>query len=284
VAIVAPSGPFPADAYERGLSVLRARGHEPVELLAGEVHRYLAGSDEERLRSLRRAYSHPGVRVLLAARGGYGAMRLLPALDLDAMAASPRVLVGFSDVTALHLALLARGGRGLVHGPMITQLGRLPAADVDRLFTLLETGAPPPPLRGRAVVPGIARGPLVGGNLTVLASLVGTPYLPDLRGCVLLLEEVFEQPYRIDRMWTHLRLAGLLDGVAGVAFGSLVSCATPGATYTAQEVVDDLLRELGKPAVAELPVGHGDENAAVPLGARVVLQDGVLTFEEGASC
>jgi len=279
VAIVAASGPFPADRYTRGKAVLEARGLRVREYLPDAPFRYLAGTDEQRAAGVRAAFADPDVRAVFAARGGYGAMRLLPALDFAEIAASGKALVGFSDVTALHLALQREGARS-VHGPVVTRLGEEPPHALDRLFSLL-AGETPAPLQGRALVPGSAGGRLVGGNLSVLTRLVGTRWLPSLDGCVLLLEDVGERPYRLDRMWTHLQLAGLLDGVAGVVLGDFTGCDDPQSGLGAQELMAEFVRALGKPAIGGFPIGHGDVHLAVPLGTRVRIDGDTLSFDEG---
>jgi len=279
VAIVAPSGPFPRDRYERGRAVLEARGLRVREFLPTRARRYLAGSDEERLAGLHAAFADPEVRAVFAARGGYGAMRLLPGLDLALLASSGKALVGFSDVTALHLALQRAGARS-VHGPVVTRLGEEPPEALDRLFELL-AGRTPAPLPGKTLVPGSATGRLLGGNLSVLTRLVGTRWLPSLEGAILLLEDVGERPYRLDRMWTHLQLAGLLEPIAGIVLGDFTGCDDPAAGVEAQEVMAELVASLGKPALAGFPIGHGGVHLAVPLGARVRIDDGVLSFAEG---
>jgi muramoyltetrapeptide carboxypeptidase len=280
IAIVAPSGPVPAERYARGAELLRGLGFRVRdEGVIRTPHRYLAASDAERAAQLDAAFADPEVRAIFVGRGGYGAMRLLPALALARAAASDKLLVGFSDVTALHLALFAQGGAS-VHGPVVVRLGEEPPASIDRLFALL-AGKPVAPIPGNTVVPGSAEGPLVGGCLSLTSRLFGTPYLPSLKGCILLIEEVDERPYRIDRMWTHLKLAGVLDGLAGIAIGELTGCDEPDAGYTAQQVLDELVAALGKPAIAGLPIGHGKTNLAVPHGVRVAIDGGALHVRGG---
>lgn len=295
VRIVAPSGPFDRESFEVGLKALAAR-YEPVYdsgdgdggggangdgKAAGIFSRarYLAGDDDRRLAELLAALADPSTRAVFCARGGYGAMRLLRRLDQDGGAGGSlrdlplKPLIGFSDITALHQLWQAHG-RVSIHGPVLTQLGRQPAASLVRLFRLLESSEPAEPLAGaRTIVPGSVEGPLLGGNLSVLTRLLGTPYLPSFRGAVLLLEDVGERPYRLDRMWQHLLLAGVLDQVAGIAFGDFTGCEEPdpAATYTCADVLDSLARELGKPCVAGFSVGHGALNLPVPLGCRVRL-------------
>ena len=186
VAVVAPSGPFERANFELGLKLLEAR-YRPLftEGLFAQS-RYLAGDDARRGAELNRALEDDGVKAVFTARGGYGLTRLLATLKPGA----PRPVVGFSDVTALHAALQVKGWRSL-HAPVLTQLGRQPPACVERLFSLLESSAPPPPFEGgQCLVAGVSEGPLLGGNLSVLTRLIGTPFMPPLRGAVLLLEDV----------------------------------------------------------------------------------------------
>jgi muramoyltetrapeptide carboxypeptidase len=266
VAVVAPCGPFDRPSFERGLAVLAQRYRPVFTERLFDAHRYLAGTDAARLAELQGALDDAAVKAVFLARGGYGAMRLLPSLRPGA----PRPLVGFSDATALHLRLQAAGWRTL-HAPVLTQLGKQPPDVIARLFDLLE-GRPVAPLPGtRTVVPGVAEGRLLGGNLSVLTRLLGTPYLPSLKGAVLLLEDVGERPYRLDRMWTHLVLAGALDGVAGIVFGEFTGCEEKDAPYSSADVLDELAQALGVPCASGFPIGHGDINVPVPLGARVRL-------------
>ena len=194
------------------------------------------------------------------------------------------MLVGFSDITALHAALQA-GGRVSVHGPVVTQLATQPSTIVERFFAILEdrTG-PPAPVGGTPILGGVAEGPLLGGNLSILTRLLGTPWLPNLTGAVLLLEDVGERPYRIDRMWTHLRLAGVFERVVGLALGDFTDCEDPDEDFTLRDVLWGLAEETGLPCVGNLPVGHGAVNVPVPLGTRVRLDGGAgtLSFLEPA--
>lgn len=240
---------------------------------------YLAGDDARRAEEWREAVADPEARAIFCARGGYGAMRILPAIDPARLAESPKALVGFSDVTAIHAAL-NRGGVATVHGPVVTQLGRAPDDALRHLEALLFEDPPHPGAWGvpapgaglvaeRTVRPGRARGPLLGGTLTILAHLAGTPYAPHLDGAILLLEDVGEKPYRVDRCLTQLGLAGALERVAAVAIGRFTECDDGG--QLALDVVRDAVRALGVPCVEGLPVGHEDANFAVPLGATATL-------------
>jgi muramoyltetrapeptide carboxypeptidase len=172
-----------------------------------------------------------------------------------------------------------------IHGPVLTQLGRLGKATSERLFSLLESEAPAPPLQGTTTfVYGVAEGPLLGGNLSVFTRLIGTPFMPRLDGAILLLEDVGERPYRLDRMWTHLQLAGVFRKVAGIALGTFTGCEERDESYTSQDVLRELAVATGLPCLVGLPVGHGDVNEPVPLGVRVRLDAnaGEITFLEAA--
>ncbi|XXF79786.1 LD-carboxypeptidase [Myxococcaceae bacterium GXIMD 01537] len=282
VHVVAPAGPFDRPGFEAGLALVQAR-YTPVhrpDLFS--AHRYLAGDDARRREELAAALLDTSARAVFCARGGYGAMRLLPGLPLAD--AAPSALVGFSDITALHLALQAQG-RVSIHGPVLTQLGKQPADVRERLFHLLESPEPPAPLTGSTTyVGGTAEGPLLGGNLSVLTRLLGTPYLPSLEGSVLLLEDVGERPYRLDRMWTHLRLAGAFSQVRGIVLGDFTGCEEKDADYGSADVLRQLAEETGLPCAAGFPIGHGAINHPVALGTRVRLDADAarLTFLEGA--
>lgn len=279
VSVVAPSGPFDREGFEKGLARLAARYQPKVPPDLFERHRYLAGTDARRLHELQHALDDRGSKAVFTARGGYGAMRLLPSLRLG----SDVPLIGFSDVTAVH-ALAQREGLRSVHAPVLTQLATQSDEVVARLWSLLESPAAPPPFTGLTTYrAGLAEGPLLGGNLSVLTRLLGTPYLPSLEGAVLLLEDVGERPYRLDRMWTHLALAGVFKQVKGIALGEFTGCEEKDAPYGSAEVLRSLAEETGLPCAAGLPIGHGQVNVAVPLGARVRLDAGAgtLTFLEG---
>jgi muramoyltetrapeptide carboxypeptidase len=282
VHVVAPAGPFDRAGFEAGLALIAQRYSPRYDPGIYESHRYLAGNDRRRGDELSRALQDSSARALFCARGGYGAMRLLPELPLAD--AAPSALVGFSDITALHLALQAQG-RVSIHGPVLTQLGKQPPDVQERLFRLLESPDPLPPLSGTATyVPGTAEGPLIGGNLSLVTQLLGTPFMPSLEGAVLLLEDIGERPYRLDRMWTHLRLAGVFERVSGIVLGDFTDCEERNGSYTSADVLRSLAEETGLPCAAGFAIGHGAINQPVPLGTSVRLDAGEarLTFLEGA--
>jgi len=235
---------------------------------------YLAGSDERRLEELQHAIDDEDIKAIFAVRGGYGALRLLPKVQLEGR--TPKWLVGFSDITALH-ALWQRAGWQSLHGPVVTQMGVLGADDLQTLVDILERSGGNSSLLGtHCLVPGTASGPLLGGNLSVFSRLVGTPYMPDTRGAILLLEDVGEAPYRIDRMWTHLRLAGVLQTLSGIVLGTFSPCEDKQGAHGCLEVLESLASETGLPCVAGFPIGHNTRNVAVRLGSQVRLSAGSL--------
>lgn len=301
VRVVAPSGPFDAQDLGRGLAVIRdGLGLRPrFRADVASRERYLAGSDARRAAEWREAVADDEASAIFCARGGYGAMRILPTIDPRPLLARPKLFMGFSDDTAIHAAL---NGAGLVtvHGPVVTQLGRLPPEPLAHLRALLfgEAASPlpeaePPPGAGVAgnetIRAGRVSGPVLGGTLTLLSHLAGTRWFPDLDGAILLIEDVGEKPYRIDRYLTHLRLAGLLDRVAGVVVGQLTACDE--GDVRALDVVREAVLDLGVPAIAGVEVGHQDRNFAVPQGSRATLVAPApgdlgpprLLFDEGAT-
>ncbi len=265
VRVLAPASPFPEEPFARGLAALRERYHVSLGASLRARDAYLAGPDAARLADLSAALADPEVDAIVAARGGYGVTRLLPSLEVAAIARRPRLLVGFSDLTALHAAW-ARAGLRSVHASMVTGLGRGGEAERAAWVAACE-GAPPGPIEGRgAIRGGVAEGPLVGGNLAVLCALLGTPFAPPLDGAIVLLEDVGEAPYRVDRMLTQLRQAGLRRA-RGVALGEFTACAARDDGREVPHVLADRLGDLGIPVLAGLPVGHGADNAPLPLGA-----------------
>jgi muramoyltetrapeptide carboxypeptidase len=278
VAVIAPASAFDRPSFETGLAVLAAR----YDLRYGdgifERQRYLAGPDERRLQELTDALADPAVKGVFCARGGYGATRLLQHLG-SVPPGAPKPLVGFSDITALHLWLQA-SGLVSIHGPVLTQLGQLPAATHARLYGLLESSSPAAALSATdTYVPGVAEGPLLGGTLSVVTRLLGTRYLAPLEGAILLLEDVGERPYRLDRMWTHLALAGVFARVRGIALGSFSHCEEQDADYRAADVLRELAVATGLPCAAGFPIGHGRDNEPVPLGVRVRLDAAARRLE-----
>ncbi len=280
VRVIAPSGPIDPDRLQAGAHLLESWGLqvEVGEHVLGRTrHGYLAGTDAERASDFVRAWCDPTVAAVMCARGGYGAHRMVDLVDWSALRAArhddpPPALVGFSDVTALHEAVGVELGVASLLGPMVASY-RFHEDEVsqqhlrDTLF-----GKDPGPLGGddvRTLVPGTADGVLAGGTVTLLASSVGgRSARRSLAGAVLVLEDVDEPTYRLDRALTQLRRAGVLDDVAGVVGGQWVECGDPD---TIDELLLDRLGKLGVPMVNGVDVGHGHRHLTVPLGVRAHL-------------
>lgn len=286
----APCGPVPEEGFRRGLRVLESRYRVVYD--EGLLTRtgYLAGTDERRAEELNRYFRSPDVRAIVCARGGYGLMRILDLLDGDALRRDPKLVVGFSDATALLSFCVFDGAVRPIHGPMVTQLGHLSGEDAEWLFRMMESPAPLGAVPGKLFRlgdrgGGTVDGRIVGGNLELLSRLVGTPWEMDLGASLTLFEEVGERPYRIDRALTQLHLAGSLDGVRAAVIGDVTRCEEPdGSPPSAIEVVGERLGAFHLPGVAGLPVGHGDRNVALPIGARaaVDLAEAKIILEEAA--
>ncbi|MEU3840504.1 LD-carboxypeptidase [Streptomyces sp. NPDC028635] len=290
VAVVAPSGPVPEERLQAGLDVLRGWDLDPV--VAPHVldrhgdFDYLAGTDADRAADLQAAWCDPAVDAVLCARGGYGAQRIADLLDWDAMAAAgPKVFVGFSDITALHEAFATRLGLVTLHGPMAAGIDFVKNARAQE--HLRATLFAPETARtitsgGAALVAGRARGVLLGGCLSLLAAELGTPHArPSARGGLLCLEDVGEEPYRLDRCLTQLLRSGWLDGVRAVLLGSWERC---GPYERVRALLTDRLGGLGVPVAEEFGFGHGPGALTIPFGVPAELDTaaGTLTLDEPA--
>lgn len=280
VRVVAPSSPFDVSEFQRGVERLKSRYDVSYDPSITRRRGYFAGDDARRLQELRDAIEDPSIDGILAARGGYGATRLLSQLDPTQVRARPKLLVGFSDITALH-ALWARAKVSSIHGPMVATLGRADDATCERHLNALEGRGPAQLSDLQPITRGRAEGVLVGGNLTVLCAMLGTPQLPSLDGSVLFLEDIGEKPYRVDRMLTSLRDAGVLHGVRGIVLGAFEKADAGPDGVTVDEVLQERLHDLGVPVLAGLPCGHVEDNLELPFGTRVVVDAGagVVSFE-----
>jgi muramoyltetrapeptide carboxypeptidase len=278
VALVAPSGPVPPQRAAAAVEVLSGWGlRVRMGAYALGKHTFFAGTDDERLDDLNAALRDDEVRGVLCLRGGYGMQRIVDAVDFAAVRSDPKLVMGFSDITALHLALWCETGLATVHGPVAAQLDKGAGSPTARAaYKALMTDeeivveADPDESTFRVRVPGRAEGTLLGGNLAMLASTVGTRHAPDLSDAILLLEDVAEAPYKIDRMLTHLLRAGWLDTVRGIAVGQFTDCRDEGRT-SAEDVLMERLARSGAPILGGLPIGHGEQHVAVGLGRRAVL-------------
>lgn len=299
--LVAPAG-FIADRFglEEIMDTVRAMGLEPksaAHLLDREG--YLAGSDGDRAGDLMAMFADDSVRGIMAVRGGWGCARLLPHLDFAKIARKPKLFAGFSDNTALHLAFAAHTGVPSIHCPNASASWS-PAAWQSFRALAFEGATPTYAIpaspdvqlgrrgdRVRTFRGGKARGRLIGGNLTVLSALAGTPYLPDFTGAILFLEETNEAEYRVDRMLTQLSLAGILGKVAGVVFGQCTDCRNTDGGYsnfTIHEVLDRQFSRLGVPAFQGARIGHIAAQVSMPVGvmAEIDADAGAIRMLEPA--
>ena len=268
--VIAPASPFDRTLALCGMAFLGERYRVQFDWSMFERDGFLAGSDARRRDELKAALAAPDVAAVIAARGGYGITRIASAVDFGALRRSPKWLIGFSDVTALHLEAQALGLASL-HAHHAAGLGRGDARARQRWIEALERPLATRVLRGRPLRPGRARGPLWGGNLTVLftCAVTGRLRLPD--GAILALEDVTESSYRIDRMLSALRLGGHLRGVAGVALGGFTDCSPGPHRVPVEHVLARELAELDVPVVAGLPFGHDLPNEPLLLGAEAEL-------------
>ncbi len=269
VTVAASSAIEDKTSLEKGIEVLESWGliSRPQEIEARRWG-YLAGNDESRRKDLEPIEIAP---LFACARGGWGAARLLE----SRIKWQPGWLLGFSDVTSLLWARYAAGFDGCVHGPLITTLGEEPPWSKERLRKLL-FGEPVPDLTGTTWRGGNCKGKLVVANLTVATHLLGTNYVPNLKGAILLFEDVGEAPYRIDRMLTQWRLAGGLNDLAGIGFGEFKGCVETESisdeeTFQVEQVLIERTSDLGIPVIGNFPIGHCSGNAALPIGREAIL-------------
>lgn len=289
IGIVAPaSAPADPKIIDRSVAVLKRLGFKPK--LAPNVRKrwgFLAGSDRERAGDLMKMFADRTVKAILCVRGGYGTPRLLPLLDYRVIRAHPKILIGYSDITSLHCALLVKSNLVSFHGPMLNSdfvKRDFPEFTLRSLLkTLMHPFAPGSICDGYGkktvsiLRRGVVSGPLIGGNLSMLCTALGTPYQPTFKNSILFFEDLDEVPYRFDRMLTQLLNAGLLQRVAGIAIGINVNCKDPQARHakehrqTLEDVFKERLLPLKVPVVAGLPFGHTALNATLPVGVRATL-------------
>lgn len=281
VRVVAPAGPVRDRAgFDAGLALLGQRFQVELDPGVRAAAGYLAGEDARRADELQRALDDAEARVVIAARGGFGTTRILDRLTYDGFAASPKWIVGSSDVTALLVDLWARLRVTTIHGPMVERLARAPGTDAEELLALVEGRGWTAPAGLRSVRDGAATGPLIGGNLTILAHLVGTIEASVTDGAILFLEEVGEQTYRVDRALVQLARAGWLDGVRGIVLGEFTDCGAGADGGSVDDLLAERLGALPVPVARSYPAAHGTRNHPFVHGGRVELRcaDGGATL------
>ncbi|MFP4481963.1 MAG: LD-carboxypeptidase [Thermovirgaceae bacterium] len=291
IALVSPSSPSPPESFDKARAAVEGLGFR-VKPAPGcrEALGYLAGPDEVRARDINEMFADPEVKGIFCLRGGDGATRILDRIDARTAARNPKVFLGYSDITVLHAVLNKKAKLCTFHGPM-------PASDFTRKTfsgyvseNLLKALCKVEPLGDihphdskpllETLVPGVAEGELVGGNLALVCSLLGTPWEIDTRGKILILEDTDEPPYRIDRMLTQLRLAGKLHEAAGIFLGQFtnVKPKNPKRTFTLREIFETVVAPVGRPTLLNGCFGHGDYKVTLPLGARARIGGDVPRF------
>jgi len=292
IAVVTPASPPETRAeVQRGVAWWESKGYS-VRLMPGALEQddWHAGSPEVRARDLQAAFADPEVDAIQTMRGGFGSAQLIPLLDFDAIAETPKMFVGLSDITALHAALLARTGLATFYGPGLTMLGpSLPPLTAGRFLEVLRGGTigPVPEDRDRltviAIAGGKASGRLVGGCLSDFIYTIGTAWEVDLDGAIFFFEECDTAPIRIDRALLYLEQTGKLEGVRGIVVGELAGCewyehTSAPRSKTLENVLEDRLGGLGIPVLYGLPLGHGSSLATLPLGVEATVDADALTL------
>lgn len=290
IGIVAPSSPMSAEDLEKGIACLTARGYR-VEVGTHVLDRaphcdFLAGMDADRAADLNRFFARDEIHAILCARGGYGSLRLLDRLDWETIRAHPKLFIGYSDITSLHLALARHADLVTFHAPMATAHPALNEVAARIFWQLLEEPAPlgtlpADPDSMQTIVPGEIEGELAGGNLCLLARSCGTRYAPDFRGKIVLIEDIGEAIYRVDRNLWQLKNAGAFEDAAGFVIGSLTNWRKMEAEpplNTPMALWKDFFLPLSKPTIAGFPFGHEPDPLSLPLGVRALLDADARTL------
>jgi muramoyltetrapeptide carboxypeptidase len=284
IGIIAPAGPVDREEIQPAIDLLKERGyHTLLSLNLFKKKGYLAGHDEARLDDFHAMFSDSSVKAILCARGGFGTIRLLDRIDYDLVSRNPKIVAGYSDITALLFALFKETGLITFHGPVLRNLAHDPQDNLGSLLLTTLSGDPHAIdlSGGTALKRGRAKGRVIGGNLSLICSLIGTPYMPDLTDAILFIEDINEPIYRIDRMLTHLRLAGIIHSLAGLIAGDFTGCGEP-------EEINRLLSEITHgvniPVVEGLPVGHGTQNKTIPMGISAELDTRQMSLSFLETC
>ncbi len=278
VGVAAPSSRFNKDEFQKGVQCLKDLGFEvrlPDRIFG--ARRYLAGDDDLRADVINELFADPDVKGIIAARGGYGAMRILDRIDWDAVREQPKPFIGYSDITALLISLVQEAGIEAIHGPNLVSLPHAPENTLSGFVRAL-SGVPVDIAaeQGECLIPGKATGTLTGGNLATLSHLIGTPFQPDFSGSVLFIEDVGEPAYKIDRFLVQMKMAGMFDAVCGVVSGSFEKCEN--ADYI-PEILMEIFEPLNIPVLMGIESGHGDTNLSLIMGRAVELDASHKTIQ-----
>jgi muramoyltetrapeptide carboxypeptidase len=271
IGVLAPASPFNRDKFYKGLSVVKTMGYE-IEIPPGlfSSKGYLAGDDNHRAELLNNAFNSTKIKAIICARGGFGSIRILDMIDYDAIVRNPKIFIGFSDISSILTAIYERSGLVTFHGPTLTSLADADKKTISALSTILtlEKAVSIYEKNAISIHNGKVKGPVIGGNLTTLCHLVGTPFEPEYSGHILFLEDRGEEPYRIDRMLTQMKMARCFEGVSGMVFGSFSEC---GDMIDVIQVFADNFAGFDFPILAGVKVGHEPINIALPIGLEATL-------------
>ena len=285
IGIAAPAGPFDPEKFMKGKTVLESMGFQTFfDEGIFQKHGFLAGTDIQRADQVNRLFADPTVQAIVCARGGYGSMRILPLLDFKTIQTNPKIFLGFSDISALLSVLHDHCGLITFHGPVVTTLGNATEKTIMAMKTALTSDAALDliPEDGMVIKPGVCSGILAGGNLTTLCHLAGTSYASNFKGKILLLEDVGEMSYRIDRMLTQMKLAGCFNGISGLILGAFKEC---GHLNEIVEIFNNIFENADIPILAGFDMGHGEHNLTIPMGLGATLDTDKkrLLFDEPAT-
>ena len=285
IGIVAPAGPFEPDKFMKGKAVLESMGFQTIfDESIFQKNGFLAGTDFQRAGQVNHLFADSTVQAIICARGGYGSMRILSLLDFEIIQENPKIFLGFSDISALLSVLYDQCGLVTFHGPLVTTLAKATEKTIIAMKTALVSDAPLEliPECGTVIKPGVCSGLMAGGNLTTLCHLVGTPFAPNFKGKILLLEDVGEMPYRIDRMLTQMKLAGCFNDMVGIILGAFKEC---GQLNEIVDIFNSIFEDTNIPILAGFDIGHGIHNLTIPMGmgAKLDTDKKQLLFHEPAT-
>ena len=282
IGIIAPAGPVTRDEIQPAIDLVKKKGYKI--LLSPNLYKkrgYLAGNDEARLDDLLAMFSNKKVKAVFCARGGYGAIRLIDRIDYDVIRKNPKIIAGYSDITALLFAIFKNTGLVTFHGPVLRNFTQGRKNNLDHLLKLLSSETPHVMdlSNGSVIKQGHASGLVLGGNLSLICSLAGTPFMPRTKGAILFIEDKGEPLYRIDRMLNHLRLTGIINDLSGLIAGNFTNC---GDIKDIDKILKNITSDVDIPVISGLPAGHGKENKTIPIGihADIKTEDKHLSFLE----
>ena len=284
IAVIAPAGPVSPSEIQPAVNMLVKEGFRVIEaphLFSRQG--YLAGGDDSRLEDFHSAFANTDIKAVFCARGGYGTLRLLDRIDYTLITRNPKIIIGYSDITALLLAIHKRTDLITFHGPIIKELHRNRMNDMKAFLDLvsLQKNLEMDLSRATSLAGGRAEGILLGGNLSLISHVMGTPFMPPVKGAILFIEEKGEPLYRIDRMLTHLRLCGVFDDIKGLMVGRFMDC---GNIQDLDNLLMDIMAGRSIPICSGLPVGHGMNNMTLPIGLSVDLDTRKMTLSASDTC